>query len=189
MTLPYSFTADKSKSLRWRILNLLTGALTNIHQELEFFTKTAQDYNLQLDLSDNDNSAEPFGPNAVTEQYITLFRSFHLDPQRTLLEGLLVLWSTERCYLDAWTYASTFLSRDDGPASQTADADGGALRQKFIPNWTSEDFARFVREIADVTDELAQREGAMKEIEVYKAVWLHVLEIEKGFWPDVEVLS
>lgn len=182
VTLPYAFVTDKSKSLRWRILNLLTGCLTNIQHEIDFFTSTAKEYDLQLDLSDN-NDSEYFGPNEITEQYITLFRSFHLDPQQTLLEGLLILWATEKCYLEAWTHASTFLSKD---GKGQDDADGGALRNAFIPNWSSDEFGGFVQDIADVTDELAQREGALRKIEVFKALWLHVLEIEKGFWPDVD---
>lgn len=179
--MPYTFVSDKSKSLRWRILNLLTGSLTNIQNELELFTKTAQQYGLRLDASD-DADPESFGPNPITEQYITLFRSFHLDPQQTLLEGLLVLWATEKCYLEAWTHASTYLAKDQKGSD---DADGGALRNTFIPNWSSPEFAEFVQEIADITDEMAQREGALRKIEVFKALWLHVLEIEKGFWPDV----
>lgn len=183
VTLPYAFVSDKSKSLRWRILNLLTGSLTNIHNEIEFFTKTAKQYDLQLEVSEN-TTFESFGPNAVTDQYITLFRSFHLDPQQTLLEGLLILWATEKCYLEAWTHASTCLSKD---GKGSGDEDGGALRESFIPNWSSSEFGKFVQEIAEVTDELAQREGALRKIEVFKALWLHVLEIEKGFWPDVDV--
>lgn len=183
VVLPYTFVTDKSKSLRWRILNLLTGCLTNIQNEIEFFTKTAQEYDLQLDVVENSNESDYFGPNAITDQYITLFRSFHLDPQQTLLEGLLILWATEKCYLEAWSHASTFLSKD---GQGKDDADGGALRNSFIPNWSSDEFGGFVKDIADVTDELAQREGALRKIEVFKALWLHVLEIEKGFWPDVE---
>lgn len=182
VTLPYNFVSEKSQSLRWRILHLLTGCLTNIHKEIEFFTSTAQKYDLQLDLPDN-TMFEYFGPNTVTEQYITLFRSFHLDPQQTLLEGLIVLWATEKCYLEAWTHASTFLS-EGGHGSD--DADSGALREAFIPNWSSDEFGKFVQDIAGVTDELAQRESALRKVEVYKALWLHVLEIEKGFWPEVD---
>ena len=67
------------------------------------------------------------------------------------------------------------------------DLDGGALRREFIPNWTSPEFGKFVQEIADVTDELAQREEAWRRIDVYKAVWEHILEVERKFWPDIGV--
>lgn len=181
VTLPYAYT-DQKTSLRWRIINTLTGCLQNIQQEIGFFSKTAKNYDLTLDLPFTDGSGS-FGPNPITDQYITLFRSFHLDPQQTLLEGLLVLWATEKCYLNAWTYASTFLAAD---VAAEEDADGGALRNEFIPNWSSDEFAKFIDDLADITDELAAREGALKKIEVFKALWLHVLDIERGFWPDTE---
>lgn len=67
------------------------------------------------------------------------------------------------------------------------DLDGGALRHEFIPNWTSQEFEAFVREIADVTDELASREGALvRKLDVYKAVWRHILDVESRFWPSVD---
>jgi len=116
---------------------------------------------------------------------MTLFRSFHLDPSQSLLEGLIILWATEKCYHRAWSYASTFQPPPQQRQQASEDLDGGALRKKFIPNWSSDEFAKFVQDIADVTDELAEREGAMRKAEVYKALWGHVLEIEKGFWPDV----
>jgi hypothetical protein len=65
------------------------------------------------------------------------------------------------------------------------DLDGGALRARLIPNWTSTEFEDLVKEIADVTNELAEREDAMKNLPVYKAVWEHICEIERRFWPDI----
>ena len=112
----------------------------------------------------------------MTEQYLTLFQSFHLEPHQTLLEGLLVLWATEKCYLDAWSFAKSCSSEQEAEH----DADGGALRSEFIPNWTSEGFGGFVDEIALILDEWAVREGSLRKIEVFKALWLHVLEIEKA---------
>ena len=180
VTLPYAFVDSKDKSLRWRIIILLTEALQNIHRELEFFSETAKKYDLALDEPWIED-ASTFEPNPVTEQYISLFTSFHLDPQQSLLEGLLVLWATEKCYLDAWTYASTYLE-----SSSDENADGGALKNEFIPNWSSTEFVKFVDEIANVTDALANRENALKKIEVLKALWLHVLDIEQGFWPNID---
>jgi thiaminase len=80
------------------------------------------------------------------------------------------------------------LSPAPQPVAQYAhDLDGGALRSQFIPNWTSPEFERFVQDIADVTDELAEREEAWRRIDVYKAVWEHILEVERRFWPDIGV--
>jgi thiaminase len=178
VSLPYAYVSEKSKSLRWRLIKLLTGALNNIHRELEFFTSTAQKYDLDLNCKDNEE-AETFMPNYATQQYMDLFRSFFVDPVSPLMEGMVILWATEQCYLSAWTYASQFTEADNH------DQDGGALREAFIPNWTSNEFKKFVDEIAELTNLLADREQAGKKLEVYKAVWSHVLDIEQRFWPEI----
>lgn len=182
--LPYVNVTDKSSSLRWRIVNLLSSALENIHRELQFFTDTAAKYDLQLDAPSRSDGV--FTAEAATKQYLDLFRAFWTDPSMSLLEGLVVLWATETCYLSAWTYASSFMTAP-GAIKPEADADGGALRDAFIPNWTSPDFEKFVKDIAEVTDLLAEREDAIvRRLDVYKAVWMHILDVETRFWPNVE---
>ena len=233
--------SDKSNSLRWRILTLLTSALTNIRRELDFFDDTAAKYALQLEAGVKEGA--PFEPVSCTKQYEALFRAFASDPSMSLLEGMVVLWATETCYLHAWKYARSFwpeerstnpdravdvnLNRKPLPSSLGApaphqsptsshysenpahngpdtpveerdvydapelvverrrDADGGALREAFIPNWTSREFEKFVEEIGELMDELCAREEGWRRIEVFKAVWEHILSIEQGFWPDV----
>jgi len=177
--LPYAFVGNKNTSLRWRIVDLLTSALNNIHRELDFFATTAQKYGLDLEAPSDSGQ---FTANATTKQYIDLFRAFWTDPTMSLMEGLVVLWATEQCYLSAWRFAARGLA----VSQQDTDRDGGALRQDFIPNWTSDEFEKFVKDIADVTNALAEREKASKKIQVYKAVWQHVLELERGFWPKLE---
>lgn len=242
--LPHPYVHDQSTSLRWRIANMLTSALTNIHRELNFFATTARNYG--LDLETPAPNSPSFTADPATMQYIELFRAFWTDPTMSLLEGMVVLWATETVYLRAWTYAASFgtaPSRSEKPALNNAspnpntapptpaspystttttysanidsegpipvhtdypssrpsstldpkhiggDLDGGALRNEFIPNWTSPDFVDFVREIADLTDLLAQREDAVvRKLEVYKSVWRHILDIESRFWPSVDHL-
>lgn len=76
----------------------------------------------------------------------------------------------------------------DKTPKHTNDLDGGALRDAFIPNWTSKEFEGFVAEIAELTDLLAEREDAVsRKGDVYRAVWRHVLDVERRFWPDVGV--
>lgn len=300
--LPYVFINDKSSSLRWRIVNMLTKCLNNINREIEFFTTTAQKYGLGLQIPARPTDTQ-FVADTATKQYIDLFRAFLTDPSMSLLEGLVVLWATETVYLRAWSYAASYirapytteatspaprpplpssrpsshysftsgggggggnntntntpnptfpaapnsnyapsqadsegpipvLSAEDlptqpqqqqhsfstqrtsfhsasnphspnpstmsppptsNPAALNAnlnpnnDLDGGALRNEFIPNWTSPEFEAFVREIADVTDELASRDdGFVRKLDVYKAVWRHILDVESRFWPKVE---
>jgi thiaminase len=293
--LPHAFVKDKSTSLRWRILKLLTASLENITKELEFFEDVAQRYGLDLEASPmhwKDGLGSGFQPTGATKQYESLFRAFGADPSMSLLEGLVVLWATEQVYLSAWRYSANlargrvgsvgsvrrgngFLSGNGNgngsgntgltsangnmprvdenqtpnqntrveenrlsnampslmkgmnekevfqphtetpstsqnlsshpqstpprsnstadsatapttpaPSPYATDLDSGALRSEFIPNWTSEAFEHFVQEIADVTDELAEREEAWRKTDVYKAVWEYVLEVERRFWGD-----
>lgn len=240
--LPHSHVPDKANSLRWRILKLLSGCLSNIQNELDFFDQTAARYGLQLDRGARDGV--PFEPFVTTKQYEGLFRAFGSDTSMSLLEGLVVLWGTEMCYLKAWKYARSLwpeerstnpdraapmpgvleqpeytlslepptptsatsshyseASSRQGPSTPTderaiydapelviekrRDLDGGALREAFIPNWTSKEFEGFVEEIGEIMDELCMREEGWRRLDVFKAVWEHILEIEKGFWPNV----
>ena len=283
MHLPHAHVKDKANSLRWKIAKLLSGALENIHKELQFFEDVAERYGLDLETSPThwkDGVGSGFHAATATRQYEALFRAFGADPSMSLLEGLVVLWATEQVYLSAWRYAasqsrvnayshltsangnprssqsqsaspppkydgngnatttnldekterSVVSAEEPDPSPQVApppastnialtshpthpsqqsqpepppqsrisppppetdrythDLDGGALRREFIPNWTSPEFEKFVQEIADVTDELAEREEAWRKIEVYKAVWEHILEVERRFWPDIGV--
>lgn len=248
--LPYVHVtdADKSSSLRWRIVTLLTSALQNIHRELKFFADTAATHGLDLEAPSRVDGV--FTAETATKQYIDLFRAFWTDPSMSLLEGMVVLWATETVYLRAWRYAKSFIaettpghqqqqgSRNEvendanrkskafsstaselegsevnasanaphtaelespatnaqTPSSQphsstrfASDLDSGALRSAFIPNWTSDEFESFVADIAELTDLLAEREDAVaRKLDVYKAVWRHILDVETRFWPAVE---
>lgn len=174
--LPYAHIEDKQSSLRWRIVNMLSTCLENIHKELKFFQDVAMRYDLSLDFPPRPDVY--FTADTAAKQYIDLFRAFWTDPTMTLLEGLLVLWATEYCYFKAWQYAASLLN-----PGRRDDLDGGALRNEFIPNWTSEEFAKFLDEIKECTNLLAEREEAGRKIEILKEVWVHVLSIEKKFWP------
>ncbi|OAP54888.1 hypothetical protein AYL99_10588 [Fonsecaea erecta] len=267
--LPYVNVPDKSTSLRWRIVNCLTGALQNIHTELKFFGNTAAKYGLELDAPTRADGM--FTAEQATKQYIDLFRAFWTDPSMSLLEGMVVLWATETVYLSAWSYARSFgeekpsvattdvargdtqevtttttksegvmselegsevntlhnndndnettttggggwhaktdeqshvpddddegnnnesTTRRNEPSAHASDLDGGALRDAFIPNWTSSAFEAFVAEIAELTDLLAEREDAVaRKLDVYRAVWKHILDVERRFWPDVSGLG
>ena len=177
--LPHAFIHDHKESLEWSIMDMLFGALGFIHRELRFFAETAARYGLHLEYP--SGPGERFEAVKPTRDYIELFESM-ADPRKTLLEGMVLLWATERCYLDAWKYG-----RSQRPnSSSLADADGGALWDAFIPNWTSPEFEKFVADIARYTDELARREGAKASDPAYNDMWQRVLEVAKAFWPDVQ---
>ncbi|TPR08964.1 Oxysterol-binding family protein [Aspergillus niger] len=150
--LPYTTTANSPAPLESRILTLLTSALLNIQRELTFFETVAAEYNLDLQVP--PPGATTFGPSEATHAYTDLFLSSGSSGV-TLLEGLVVLWATEVCYYKAWGYAREVMENNSKGGEGRDDADGGALRVQFIPNWTSEEFGRFVDEIAELVDEVS----------------------------------
>lgn len=114
------------------------------------------------------------------------------------LEGALTFWGTERCYLDAWSWARDKAEerRSSGEHAGKEDADGGALRKEFIPNWSSPEFSRFVEELGKLIDnavaEVVQGKEGEEQEKVKQAIlgrvegkWKTLLEAEKECWPDV----
>ncbi|KAL4954484.1 transcription regulator PAB1642 [Aspergillus filifer] len=186
---PESKKENGELSIQEKILKVLINALVNIQVELGFFEMTAEEYGLDLNTLTPGQGQEAllFGPNEVTRGYMHMFLS-SAGEGKTLLEGLTVLWATEECYLRAWRYAQSFLSS----STSTEDADGGALRNKFIPNWSSKEFEEFVVKIGDVLDEYAGLElgedlsGMREVLDKCEGWWGEVVRLEVGFWPDIE---
>jgi len=180
-----------------RVFDVLVEALVNIQRELRFFESTAAEYGLDLTALPNEVEGEGtsgiFGPSPITRAYIDLFMSAG-SAGVSLLEGMSVVFATEYCYLHAWKYAaftSMSTSTATGLVDDLDDADGGALRQRFIPNWSSLDFEQFVIRLQDVTDELGGRVKGAEERERERGKclgwWKQVLWLEERFWPQVEV--
>ena len=84
----------------------------------------------------------------------------------------------EQLYLDAWTFASTFLSPDH--ASPHPKGAARALLS-LIPNWSSPEFATFVDNIADLVDGLDVPAGSELEKRCVD-VWRTTLWFEERFW-------
>lgn len=57
-----------------------------------------------------------------------------------------------------------------------------AIRDKFIPNWTSEEFEAAVQGIAYVADAWSRLSHAENSEECRK-LWKKVLDLETEFWP------
>ena len=196
-----------SDSLEWRILKVLRDALVGMMVELRFFEDTARDYGIDLQTvgCKMESQALGFGPNKVTREYIELFDSFTAGktttttaaaaatdgsasprPDKSLFEGLLVLWATEQAYFEAWSYAK----RQQYPADRdpAQDLDGGALRTRLIDNWTSDAFRVFVVELTACLEDLAaaQRDDT-REVLLANSLTVvrKVLVLEEGFWPVV----
>lgn len=187
----------RQKDLQARIFDLLTGALTNIQRETQFFEDVAEEYGLSLDLT-----AEP---EPITRAYINMFDSMRQGSGRGgLLEGLTVLWATEECYLNAWNHAKKQTPHKNFASTKTAEKERVtmALRAEFIPNWTSAEFVAFVDECKGVLDAAAGEEGlgavlgaedtgrgvennAKMTLKRCERIWEQVLWLEERFWPDV----
>ena len=180
--------AAGTKGIDWQVMGILISALTNIKRELIFFDDVAKRYG--LDLEAPWPGEEKFIPTPITRGYLDLFMNA-ASPGASLLEGMVVLWATEKCYYSAWLYALQSQSRQQQPMGEEAelkDADGGALRREFIPNWTSDDFRDFVRQIGDLVDELAllEEQEHPRRRTRYEEVWKQVLWLEARFWPLLE---
>ncbi|KAG4436450.1 hypothetical protein IFR05_008064 [Cadophora sp. M221] len=166
------------ESFEERLLDLILSSITNVRRELKFFEDVAQRYDLDIS-STEENVSEG----------VKLYRSLFFETGEAveagnmgLLEGMVLLWGTEVCYLTAWRYAASCSTG----IVEGKEADGGALRKEFIPNWTSPDFASFVDEIAEFMDKLWERDGNAERMKVVEGIWTRVLDVEKKFWPVVD---
>ncbi|EAW09767.1 putative transcription regulator PAB1642 [Aspergillus clavatus NRRL 1] len=199
-----------------RAVDVLIDALVNIRTELRFFESVADEYALDLTslpvvTEEQEESGDPgadaggacvraqpgveeafFGPTRITQAYVDMFMSAG-GAGVSVLEGMVVLWATEVCYLQAWRYAASFGAAGGAGAGTRPedDADGGALRRRFIPNWTSAEFEAFVTRIGDVVDDLAAEVKGAEEREALlgRCVqwWRQVLWLEERFWPVVKM--
>lgn len=130
-----------------------------------------------------------FCASRTTRAYIDMFMSAG-SSGNSILEGLAVLWATEVCYLRSWRFAARCM-REDGVEGKdySKDADGGALREKFIDNWSSVEFEGFVTRIGDVLNEMAGQIKGVEEPEIMRSRclewWRQVIWLEERFWPDL----
>ncbi|RYP17235.1 hypothetical protein DL765_004620 [Monosporascus sp. GIB2] len=188
--LPRAADRPVAETLEWRVLTLLHNALAGMMAEMQLFEKTAGDYGLDLAAVGSEMEGETvgFGPNKTTQGYIDLFDSFAAQPgvptDKSLLEGVLVLWATEMAYLDSWSYAKSQRPQNPDPGQ---DLDGGALRKRFIDNWTSDQFRAFVKEIEECLEALASRADDTEEVLLASSLFMFkkVLVLEEEFWPIV----
>jgi thiaminase len=129
-----------------------------------------------------------FCAGRTTRAYIDMFMSAGSSGV-SVLEGLAVLWATEVCYLRSWRYAAGCMA-EDGERDYKKDADGGALRERFIGNWSSVEFEGFVDRIGDVVDEMAGHIKGAEELEIMRGRclewWRQIVWLEENFWPNVE---
>lgn len=188
-----------------RFVDWLFSTLTALRREERLFIDVAHKYGLSIDLetmttTEAGRQVERVPGTAKLPGLVMfekLFGSLHpaASVDRNLpvpwLEAAVVFWGTEVTYSDAWTWAKSKQAGETGAGA--GDADGGALRKEFIPNWSNSEFAAFVQQLSGVIDNAvtevvtALGEDA-KESLVQRAqkVWTELVAAEKAFWPVVE---
>jgi thiaminase len=178
-----------------RLLDWLVDALVNIRREERFFMDVAERYGLEVDISDEYGVVCEDRKIEGLKKFEALFSEL-TNPQRqapTLLpwlEGAILFWATEKVYFTAWTWAKEQAERRDSSRVEH-DADGGAMRKEFIPNWTSEEFVEFVDKLERIVDEgvegaVGGDEGKWREVRARsEGVWARLLACEEEFWPVV----
>ncbi|OAA63783.1 heme oxygenase-like, multi-helical [Cordyceps fumosorosea ARSEF 2679] len=180
-------TADpESELLAWTV-----DALVNIQREASFFVSTAARYGLDVNLP-IDASTGRVPPSAKLEglrRFEALFDGLRAGGEEQplpWLEAAVVFYATERCYLDAWTWAKGHL--DEGKDG-SGDEDGGAVRCAFIANWTDPGFVAFVDRLGAIIDGAVKAQGETVAETLRKrglVKWREVLAAEEAFWPSVD---
>ncbi|KAI1069855.1 hypothetical protein LB507_007915 [Fusarium sp. FIESC RH6] len=171
-----------------QLLDWIVAALVNIRREEKFFINTAFEYDININLETKDGKVQSSTKLEGLRRWEALYASVAPNEKDVLpwLEAAVIYWGTEKCYLDAWSWAKAQLDESDG----TKDADGGAVRKEFINNWTCKEFVDFVDDLGKIIDDAVAKvveEGEDKE-KLFKRVqgkWHDVLEAEEAFWPAV----
>ncbi|GFZ42848.1 hypothetical protein JCM24511_00566 [Saitozyma sp. JCM 24511] len=182
---------------------LLLFSLTNISRETSFFVSTATAHGLALHTraaGDRGTMGETIMPDVRGEddrtgllgEYEPVTRSYvdflvATAAGRGVEEGLVALWAMEKAYLTAWTFARSHNSKPtpEDATSGTHTETQKAL-DKFIDNWTNDEFVGFVNECEEVVDGLGIEVGSELG-ERCEQVFRQVLWLEQRFWPAVEL--
>jgi len=184
-----STTAPNAESdIETRLIAWLEAGVKNGEREMRLFQEVAEIYNIDIHPS-------PLPDNIKSEglrRYEALFARVASQPPNAFipwLESAVLLWSTEKVYYDAWSWAR----RQDSHSSRNYDndQDGGAMRREFIPNWSNLEFLMFVEQLERILNEgvaLAVNRNEEKWVSVKSRadpIWRAVLDAEEAFWPAV----
>ncbi|KAF3179263.1 hypothetical protein TWF788_007067 [Orbilia oligospora] len=178
--------SNRLSTLSWKIANTLIFSLNNIKAELALFDKV-------LIEEFGWSESEEVEVLPITRAYQDMFAGAG-SGKASLLEGMVVLWATERCYFDAWGFARR--SSGGGKSTTTTTTTGeekgsrenDVMTRIFIPNWTSGEFEEFVDTLEELVNGIVRDEGVEVGSEVWgrcETTWRQVLWLEEGFWPNV----
>lgn len=180
-----------------RLLDWLIDAMVNIRREEKFFVDTAHKFGIPINLPSDANGHVPDSEKLDgLRRFEALFAGLGPSTSTNLpwLECAVVFYGTEKCYLEAWTWARNQLEQGEGDsAGDNGDADGGALRTEFIPNWTGTEFVAFVDQLGKIIDDaiaeyVAENGGDVKQEITERSLvkWRELLAAEQAFWPAME---
>jgi thiaminase len=186
-----------------RLIDWLFSTLAALRREECLFIDVAHKYGLSIHL---ETMATVEGGREVQRvpgtaklpglvMFEKLFGSLHpaASVDRSLpipwLEAAVVFWGTEKVYSDAWNWAKS----KQPHGAEASDADGGALRMEFIPNWANNEFAAFVKQLSSIIDHAVSEVTAIqgdhvKERLIQRShkVWTELVAAEKAFWPVLQ---
>ncbi|PFH55963.1 hypothetical protein XA68_17323 [Ophiocordyceps unilateralis] len=177
------------ETVNTRLFSWLVDALVGLRREEGFFLDAASEWDIDISVLDTDDDGRV--PKAEKlpglRQFEVIFAALAPPSPTAPLpwwEAAVVFFGTERCYLDAWTFA-----RDELKGDGQGDADGGALRRALIPNWSSNEFASFVNEIGAVLDDtvdMVAEDVRAELVDRALSVWRRMLMAEEAFWPAMK---
>jgi thiaminase len=182
-------TSDAEPDIETRLIAWLEAGIQNGEREIAFFQEVAEIYKI-------DFAPSPLPENIKSEglrRYEALFNSVASQQPHSFipwLEGAVLLWSTEKVYYEAWSWARRQDTRAS-PRSYDNDMDGGAMRREFIPNWSNRAFMMFVEQLERIINEgvsIAVGRDDKRWTEVKSRadpIWRALLDAEEAFWPDI----
>ncbi|KAJ4302619.1 hypothetical protein N0V90_001508 [Kalmusia sp. IMI 367209] len=183
-------------SVEVRLLDWLVDALVNIRREERFFMDVAERYGLDVDLTETgkvivQEEKKIEGLKRFEKLFDSLTTGQTSESVLPWLEGTVLFWATEKVYFEAWSWAK---GQVEGGVERVVeqDADGGAMRKEFIPNWTNDEFIQFVETLEGILNEgvrevVGTDEGLKARVEKRaEVVWRQLLDAEEAFWPRVE---
>ncbi|KAJ4333199.1 hypothetical protein N0V95_009480 [Ascochyta clinopodiicola] len=197
------------ESIEARLLRWLDAALENVKREFEWFDEMTKSYNL------TSPTPNPSQKSLGVQRFEALFSQLSTQSPHAFLpwlEAAVCLFSTEKVYYEAWSWArkqdrrrsasplpgsGASRSRSPNPAAAdySKDLDGGAMRKEFIPNWSNKNFMMFVETLERIINEgvsqaVAGDDKLWAEVKQRAdAVWQATLDAEEAFWPDVDGAS
>jgi len=192
------------ESIESRLLRWLDAAILNVKREFSWFDEMTASYSLTAPAP--SSSQKSLG----VQRFEALFSQLSSSRPNLFLpwlEGAVCLFSTEKVYYEAWSWArkqdrrrsadgagGRSRSRSPNPEmlDYSKDLDGGAMGKEFIPNWSNKNFMMFVETLERIINEgvgeaVGRDDKRWQEVKQRAdAVWQATLDAEEAFWPDVD---